>query len=118
MGTLINATGSRRRLEALAALGHTARTIGAHMPNRPAGSIRALVCTWKHRDRRLIDAGTAADITRVYEQLRDQPGTNTVVRINALRAGYRTPDAWDGLDIDDPGARPNTGDDEDEECAA
>lgn len=114
MGTrpgYVDATGTRRRLEALAARGHTARTIGARM-GRPHATSRALVSSWRHRDRRVIDARTAADIDAVYTQLRDTPGTNSVVRINALRAGCLPPSAWVGVDIDDPGARPATDDEE------
>lgn len=111
----VDATGTRRRLEALAALGWSARHIGLAM-GRPAASSRALVCTWKHRGRRVIDARTAAQVASVYEQLRQSPGSNSVVRINALRTGFREPGAWAGVDIDDPEARAST-DDEDEERA-
>jgi hypothetical protein len=104
----VDACGTRRRLEALAALGHTARTIGAHMSGGFDPS-RALVCSWKHRNRKVIDARTAAEVTRVYELLRDVPGTNPVVRIHALRGGCVPPDAWAGCDVDDPEAVPDAG---------
>jgi hypothetical protein len=118
---VVDATGTRRRLEALAALGHPARVIGAQM-GRPPASSRALVSSWRRRDRRHIDAGTAADVAKVYELLRDTPGTNTVGRITALRAGCLPPAAWDGLDIDDPTAdptadQPTADDDEDDQAA-
>jgi hypothetical protein len=116
MSNLIDATGTRRRLEALAALGHSGRTIGTRM-GRPTSSARALVSSWRRPGRRLIDAGTAADVARVYPLLADQPGTNSVVRIKALRAGCLPPNAWAGVDIDDPAAAPNTADDDDTERA-
>lgn len=107
----VDACGTRRRLEALAALGHTARTIGESIPNRRPPS-RALVSSWKHRDRTVIDARTAIDVGLAYELLRDVPGTNPVVRIHALRAGCVPPAGWDGVDIDDPDARPVSDDEE------
>lgn len=111
MSALIDATGTRRRLEALAALGHPASVIGARM-GLPAGSARALVCTWKHRERRLIHSRTARRVAVVFGELRDTPGTNAVVRIHALRGGCLPPAVWDGVDIDDPAARPATEDEE------
>ncbi|HJR04388.1 MAG TPA: hypothetical protein VKA83_22290 [Methylomirabilota bacterium] len=102
---LVDATGTRRRLEALAALGHTARTVGTLM-GRPPATARSLVSSWKRRDRKWIDAGTAAEVAHVYALLADQPGTSTVVRIHALRAGCLPPAAWTGLDIDNPDHQP------------
>lgn len=102
---LIDATGSRRRLQALAALGHNARTVATHM-GRPQGSARTLISHWRHPNRRRIDARTFYEIDVAYIQLRNTPGTDTVVRINALRAGYHLPAAWDGINIDDPDAEP------------
>jgi hypothetical protein len=110
MSRFVPITGTRRRLEALAAIGHPATVIGAHM-GRPRGSSRALIHAWRHHQAR-IDARTAAVIARVYEELRDVPGTNPVVRIHALRAGCLPPSAWVGVDIDDPDAVPSSEDEE------
>lgn len=107
----VDATGTRRRLEALAAIGHPASVVGAHM-GLPKGSARALVSVWKRRDRRWIAARTAEAATRAFEALRDVPGTNAVVRIHALRAGCLPPDAWDGVDVDSPEAEPYADDEE------
>jgi hypothetical protein len=98
---VVDATGTRRRLEALAALGHTARTITATM-GRTTTAPRALVSSWRRRDRRWIDARTAADVAQVYELLAAQLGTNTRLRIESLRSGCLPPVAWVGHDIDDP----------------
>jgi len=117
---LVDATGTRRRLEALAALGWSATQIGWHL-HRPYASSRSLVSSWRHRSRRVIDARTAAQVAEVYEQLRHRRGTSGKVRVHALKAGCLPPDAWDGLDIDDPTADPTaqpatepTADDEDQ----
>jgi hypothetical protein len=104
MSRFVPITGTRRRLEALAAIGHPATVIGAHM-GRPRGSSRALIHAWRHHQAR-IDARTASVIARVFEELRDVPGSNAVVRIHALRAGCLPPSVWDGVDIDDPDAQP------------
>lgn len=102
---LVDATGTRRRLEALAARGHPSRVVGAAMGRKP-GSARALVSSWRHPGRR-VSTVTAADVDRAYQQLRDMPGTSQKVRIQARKAGCLPPEVWDGRDIDDPGARPN-----------
>lgn len=119
---LVDATGTRRRLEALATLGHTGRSIGTAM-GRPASSSRALVSSWRHHTRTWIDARTAADVARIYPELAQHRGTNSLVRIQALRAGLLPPEAWTGCDIDDPNATPYSGLagedlDDDEEHAA
>lgn len=105
MTGLVAATGTRRRLEALAALGHPSRVVGAAMGRKP-GSARALVSSWRHPGRR-VTASTAADVDRAYQLLRGRPGTSQKVRIQARKAGCLPPEAWDGRDINDPDTQPN-----------
>ncbi len=105
---LVDATGTRRRLEALAALGWSATQIGRHL-GRPHASSRSLISSWKHRDRTVIDAGTAAQVAAVYEQLHTRPGPCSKVRVQALKGGCLPPEAWADVDIDSPEALPATG---------
>jgi transposase-like protein len=98
----IDGTGTRRRLQALVALGWPvtwlARRLGRHATNLR----RAL-----HSDE--VTARTAADVTRLYEHLehtRPQPdtprGRRAIADALALAAKHNwlTPGAWDDIDHD------------------
>lgn len=103
---LVDACGTRRRLQALAAAGHDAVTIVTAMGRAPTA--RTLVFQWRHPDRRVIAADTAAAVTAVYSRLAHTRGSNPTARIRALKAGFRPAAAWAGLDIDDPDTTPRT----------
>lgn len=97
--TTVDATGSIRRLRALACLGHTLETIGdrADMSRWRLGRI----IVGKFTD---IDTSTADAIAKAYRHLStfrsDNP--NTIRRARAQ--GWHGPLAWN--DIDDPGCQP------------
>lgn len=95
--------GSVRRMQALAALGHSAQTIADAMgPGATAHvvrNIRSIRSRWISRLNH--DRARAA-----YDQLWDQPGTSHQTRAAAQRAGYAPPLAWDDDTIDDPIAQP------------
>jgi len=106
-GRLVDVTGSRRRIHALAAVGWPARYIAARY-GLNANRISAIT------NQKYVQLHTAQDIARIYEEIRgvdpEQEGVPPVAvlrsRQRAERAGWPRPDQWDG-DIDDPAADPN-----------
>lgn len=101
---MVDATGSRRRLQALMALGHTlpdiARLVGV--------GISSLQQTVDGRWAR-IKTTTATKIGRVYRQLSISPAPESRVaeqaRNDAMAKGWYGPMAW--ADIDDPACVPD-----------
>lgn len=98
---VINATGTRRRLEALMWLGWSRATIGSR------AGIGATNMT-RLRNAPTVTSATAARIARVFDELSMTLPPNTQAAANvrnlARRRGYLPPLAWD--DIDDPAERP------------
>lgn len=101
-GTFIDATGARRRLQALVTLGWTQTEIAARIGWTTANLNRI---TLGHVDN--ITRGTHQLIDELYEQLSMLPGPSQRARGVAQRRGWLPPLAWD--DIDDPTEQP-TGD--------
>lgn len=97
----IDATGTRRRVQALYAHGHTGHTIAAHsgLHTRQIQQLGAPA------GRRWVTPDTATAVTRAYQQLATQPGTSDDTRRRAAASGYLPPHVW-GDDIDDPTANP------------
>lgn len=96
----VNAIGSRRRIQALAAIGWTQRHIAEQSGIDPRALNRIL---WA---RARVTGDTAAAIAGTYEALWDKPGPNERVRADAARRDWSPPMAWDDGDIDDPNGRP------------
>ncbi|MER6534364.1 hypothetical protein ABT215_11235 [Streptomyces sp900105755] len=107
----VHPIGSRRRFEALAAIGwpsiHVAKTAGINPSNR------TVIFT-----RTVLRATTAAKITDAYEQLKHQKperrgirkGSITTVKIRARENGWPPPSYWDDAGgIDDPDFEPRYG---------
>ncbi len=99
----IPALGTRRRLQALAAIGHSSTELG-----------RRLGCTGanvrKIRAAATVLRPTAARIHRLFAELAMTPGVGAeaaMTRAHARRAGWWPPLAWD--DIDDPAETPRRG---------
>jgi hypothetical protein len=94
----VDPTGSRRRIQALQAIGWPKRELGIRLG-------------WQ-TDRRLDDVITASRIfyrhaeaiAELYRQLCTEPGPSSKVRAMARAAGYPQPLDWDA--IDDPAAQP------------
>lgn len=107
MPRLVDATGTRRRIEALGALGWTGAQIGREL-GTTGEHIRQL------RNQRQVTRSLAARLAEVYERLamRLPPETTRAERHNAARQrnkarrlGWLPPLAW--LSIDDPDEHPD-----------
>jgi lambda repressor-like predicted transcriptional regulator len=98
----VDATGSRRRLQALSYLGHPARVIAAELGRLD----RKTYLHIQSGRNRTIRARTADDIRRLYDRLWQVDGISERTRQHARRMGYVPPLAWDDDTIDDPAAKP------------
>ncbi|MFE7485541.1 hypothetical protein [Streptomyces sp. NPDC057552] len=96
-----DATGTIRRLQALAAIGHSyaaiARRVGIH---KDALGVIA------RGDRTQVRVETAKAVTAVYRHMSRTSGPSARSRFNANRLGWHGPMAWDDTTIDDPSAQP------------
>lgn len=99
---LVDASGTRRRIEALMCNGWSYTHIG-----RLIGGSRQLVT--KHHNAKHVTAATARTIRDVYGILWDQPGPEPRAVNKARREGFAPPLAWDDDSIDDPNAHPGHG---------
>lgn len=97
--TFIDATGTRRRLEGLAALGWTLQAIADLY-----GSSTDLI--WQMQRRPKVSHETAAKVDAIYRRLSTTAGPSQRTRNTAARNGWVTPAAWDDHEIDDPAASP------------
>lgn len=104
----IDATGTRRRLQALMAIGHSTNTVAAATGLSPemVTHLRGAARARRHRDR--VSRATAFVVWRAYESLSMVPGLDVRSRTDAARLGHHPPLAWDDAAIDDPHARPVT----------
>jgi len=98
----VDATGSRRRIQALAAigwsLGEQSRRLGLNASMAHKITIRSWV--WPQ---------TADKIRALYDELSMVPGPSQRARNDAKRRGWLPPLAFDDDTIDDPAARPSIG---------
>lgn len=105
-GACVDATGTRRRLEALAAVGYTSTRLAAEL-----GLAHTYIS--KMRKHRTVCLRTARAVAELYERLAGVDPTTVGVgatsahraRLAAARAGWLPPQVWDG-DIDDPKVDP------------
>lgn len=109
---IVDPTGTRRRLQALAANGWPMKSLAPHIGVAPATVARLT------RQKYLFGA-TAQAVANAYAQLRDQrpedhgipAGVTRKARNHADEQGWPTPDYWDDMGhIDDPGFDPNAKD--------
>lgn len=105
----VDATGTRRRLQALACLGWSARMIADRF-----GMAEVTVATWGRAER--VSSRTAAKVARWYDELSmriPEPVTFAeriavgATRGKAAARGWVPPLAWDDEVIDDPSAEPS-----------
>lgn len=98
----VDPTGTTRRLQALAALGHSGTALAAEL-----GVARQRIL--EIRNTRLqIRRETAAQIADLYDRLSMTPGDSEVTKGRAAAKGWAPPLAWDDEAIDDPAAQPVT----------
>lgn len=97
----IDAIGTRRRLQALSAIGWTQ----THLADELEVSVQSL-----HQlatdERRTVTAVTAERVRELYDRLSMTPGPSAMARTTAKRNGWAPPLAWDDDTIDDPDAEP------------
>lgn len=106
----VDGTGTRRRLQALAAIGFPFQRLGDHLPIHPNQVHYAA-------GGRRVQARTARAVADLYNQLWNQdptqygvrPATALKVKRNAASKGWAPPAAWDDDTIDDPSAQPDRG---------
>lgn len=96
-GADVDATGTRRRIQALMALGWPQALIGAEL-----GVKQRAVSNWLARQ--YVTARNAKAVADLYDRLSMTPGPSEITRSRALARGWVPPLAWD--DIDDPAATP------------
>jgi len=91
--------GSRRRVQALAVLGHSQRSmanrVGVHVSD--LGRVLAVPTILATTQRAIFD---------LYDELWLTPGPSARSRTWALKAGWSSPGEWDEDTIDDPDAEP------------
>jgi len=101
-GRRLDATGTRRRLQALATLGWSVTSLAARSELAVRTLRRALTST-------TVTAQTARAVGRFYDQLRAAPAAHRMpgeqaagarTKAAAQRAGWRGPLAWDDVDGD------------------
>jgi hypothetical protein len=108
----VDPTGTRRRLQALVAVGWSQR--------RLAGLLGATACGFGHmmRDYDRVTAGRARAVRDLYDRLWNTPpplatrfdrAAASRARRYAAASGWPRPGAWDDAEIDDPAARPVEG---------
>lgn len=102
----IDATGTKRRIRALLAIGYRHRDLYAH------SSIRTSVLLYQ---RDYVTAATHDRVAAMYDALWMTPGPSQLVDGRAERLGYMSPLAWDDEAIDDPAAWAAPGEADDDE---
>jgi hypothetical protein len=102
---LIDSTGTRRRLCALVAIGHSQAKIGAKL--NLTGSRISQLCVGKKS--RYVFRETAAKVSALYDEWWDViPDSHSadITRAYAASRKWRKPLAWDDDTIDNPKTRP------------
>jgi hypothetical protein len=107
----IDPTGTRRRLQALVAIGWTQTALAARL-GMTVGNFTTML------RRPAVTAGTARAVVRLYDEMWDRPAPASTAteraRVRtakrcAQRHGWAPPQAWDDGALDDPGATPAEG---------
>lgn len=101
---LLDGTGTRRRMRALAVRGWTYGDLAARV-----GSTHRAVQKIGQGCHPRVRVVTAEAVKRVYAELCMTPGPSAGARRYAARQGWVSPLAWDDDTIDDPDATPELG---------
>ena len=102
LGHWTDATGTTRRLRALAAIGHPLYQV-ADAAGIDHSTIRPIAAGTRQK----VSKALAGRIARIYANLVRQPGPSPTARGIARARGWHGPAAW-GEDIDNPAATPET----------
>jgi transcriptional regulator with XRE-family HTH domain len=94
---LVPAAGTRRRLQALVAVGYTYRDLASRLGMTQLQLGRG----------ELMRADLAQQVMAIYDDLADAPGPSTRARESARGRGWLPPIWWDDDTIDDPLAEPD-----------
>lgn len=97
---LVDATGTRRRLEALAAIGWPAHELGRRL-GISASTIRGTGVDYPH-----CTTATRDKVAALYDDLSMTLGPSLHARTWARKRGWLPPLCWDDADIDNPAAKP------------
>jgi len=97
---LRDATGTRRRLQALVAIGWPTAALAARLGIPPTEVSR--LCHHAHR----VHPHTATRVIRLYTQLSMHPGPSGRARRRGEVTGWAPPLAWEDNTLDDPAATP------------
>lgn len=104
-GTQIDATGTRRRVQALAAIGWTISEQGRRIGQAPTNM-------WQLTRAERVTVRIAERVTALYDELSMTPPDGwlaDLTRTRAAKKGWAPPLAWDDDTIDDPTAVPDLG---------
>ncbi len=93
----VDATGTRRRLQALSAIGWRYEDMAALI-----GVGKDVVRDYARSS--WVQPATAVKVTAVYEKLSGTPGPSAITRRRAEAKGWVPPLGWDEGEIDDPAA--------------
>lgn len=102
---IIDATGTIRRLQALAAIGWSGPELGARLGYRPSNAAQRVADLRNPRSGRVF-ATSARAVAALYERLSGTPGPSDKTRARAHAAGWAPPLLWEDADIDNPDAQP------------
>ncbi|MTE20241.1 hypothetical protein F0L17_14210 [Streptomyces sp. TRM43335] len=100
-GRDVDATGTRRRIQALVAIGHPM----AHIAREVGVGVDAIGRIARGA-KTAVRATTADTVAVVYRRMSRRPGASKRARTIAARHGWHSPLAWDAATIDDPTATP------------
>lgn len=100
----VDATGTTRRLQALAWMGWTTVELG-----RRLGRPQQMIALWMDHGRVVVVARTHDDVAALYDQISMTHGGNGLAHNRAVAHGWCPPLAWDDDTIDLPDARPDYG---------
>lgn len=95
--------GSQRRLQALMAIGHTSRSLSAHLGLRDHSTVLDITAGKLGS----VRASTADSIRAMFDALWDKPGGSYRTAAIARRKGWAPPLAWEDDAIDNPDAVPD-----------
>jgi hypothetical protein len=100
-GTRFPITGTRRRLQALMAIGYSQSWLCEQIRDSKWGNHTL----WTDRHDQ-VTAAIAARVVELFDSLQLVPGPSDRARLWAARNGWPAPFDWDEEDIDDPAATP------------